>query len=90
MGYCVLSLRKGVVKMDREILRRFITAGEYQKKAIYSLFPDHVCRHLDVIEKEVKGMAVEIVQEIARECSKCGNKEQGQKSEQEVKKVDIV
>ena len=49
-----------------------------------------MCRHLDVIEKELKGMAVEIVQEIARECSKCGNKEQGQKSEQEVKKVDIV
>lgn len=77
--------------MNKEIWNRLKTAGEYQKKAIYALFPDHVSRHLDVIEKELKMMAVEIAADVVKECRKCEScgGEQDHKKESEVKKVDI-
>lgn len=77
--------------MNKEVWNRLKTAGEYQKKAIYALFPDPVGRHLDVIEKELKMMAVEIAADVVREyrnCDRCSG--QDQKKESEVKKVDIV
>lgn len=78
--------------MNKEVFKRLKTAGEYQKKAIYALFPDNVSRHLDVIEKELKMMAVEIAADVVKECRKCdrygGAQDDGKESE--VKKVDIV
>ena len=48
--------------MSKEILDRIMTATTYQKKAIYSLFPEEMGVHLDAIEKESKAMAVEIME----------------------------
>ena len=78
--------------MNKEMFGRLKTAGEYQKKAIYALFPEKVGRHLDVIEKELKMMAVEIAADVVRECRKNGSCGGGQdhEKESEVKKVDIV
>lgn len=76
--------------MNREILNRLKTAGEYQRKAIYALFPEKVGRHLDVIEKELKMMAVEIAADVVKEYRKCDGGEPDDKKEPEVKKVDIV
>ncbi|MDE5696261.1 MAG: hypothetical protein K2K74_16105 [Lachnospiraceae bacterium] len=76
--------------MNREILNRLKTAGEYQRKAIYALFPEKVGRHLDVIEKELKMMAVEIAADVVKEYRKCEDSEPDDKKEPEVKKVDIV
>ena len=76
--------------MNREILNRLKTAGEYQRKAIYALFPEKVGRHLDVIEKELKMMAVEIAADVVKECRKCEDSAPYDKKEPEVKKVDIV
>lgn len=78
--------------MNRELLNRLRTAGEYQKKAIYALLPEPVGRHLDVIKKELKIMAVEIVADVLKECGKCDrhDAEQEPERESEVKKVDIV
>lgn len=81
--------------MNKEIISRLKTAGEYQRQAIYALFPDNISRHLDVIEKELEMMAVEIAADVVRECRKCGNcgncdREQAYKKESEVKKVEIV
>lgn len=78
--------------MNKELCDRLKTAGEYQKKAIYALFPDNVSRHLDVIEKELKRMAVEIAADVVRECGRSDHYggQQDQKRESEVKKVDIV
>lgn len=75
--------------MNREILNRFRTAAEYQKKAIYALLPDNVGGHLDVIEKELKTMAVEIAADVVRECRKWDASREAQQKEPEVKKVDI-
>lgn len=52
--------------MNREIRSRIKTAGEYQKKAIYALFPENVGRHLEAIERELKMMAVEIAADVVR------------------------
>ena len=77
--------------MNREVFSRLKTAGEYQKKAIYALFPEKVSRHLDVIEKELKRMAVEIAADVMKECGKCDRCcGQDHEKESEVKKVDIV
>ena len=48
--------------MSKEILDRIMTATAYQKKAIYALFPKEMGVHLDAIEKEIKVMAVEIME----------------------------
>ena len=48
--------------MSKEILDRIMTATAYQKKAVYALFPEKMGVHLDVIEKEIKSMAVEIME----------------------------
>lgn len=78
--------------MNKELWNRLRTAGEYQKKAIYALLPDPVGRHLDVIKKELKMMAVEIAADVLKECGKWDrhDTEQEPKKESEVKKVDIV
>lgn len=76
--------------MNREIFNRFRTAAEYQKKAIHALLPDNVGGHLDVIEKELKTMAVEIAADVVRECRKWDTCKEEQKKDPEVKKVDIV
>ena len=78
--------------MNRELLNRLRTAGEYQKKAIYALLPEPVGRHLDVFKKELKIMAVESAADVLKECGKCDRRdtEQEPERESEVKKVDIV
>lgn len=78
--------------MNKELWNRLRTVGEYQKKAIYALLPDPVGRHLDVIKKELKMMAVEIAADVLKECGKWDrhDTEQEPKRESEVKKVDIV
>ena len=53
--------------MRREMIRRLKVAGDYQKKAIRALFPEEMSGHLDVIEKEVKAIFVELVMEIGKE-----------------------
>ena len=48
--------------MSKEILDRIMTATAYQKKAVYALFSDEMGVHLDAIEKEIKAIAVEIME----------------------------
>lgn len=60
--------------MNKEILDRIMTATAYQKKAIHALFPEEMGVHLDAIEKEIKAMAVEIMEAWLRdEREKNGN-----------------
>lgn len=53
--------------MNQKILDRLMTAGAYQKKAIYALFPEKMSVHLDAIEKEIKAMAAETMETWLRE-----------------------
>lgn len=47
--------------MNREMSDRIMTAKAYQKKAILALFPEEMGGHLEVIEKELKLMAGEVL-----------------------------
>ncbi len=55
--------------MNKEMLYRLKKAGEYQSKAIHALFPEKMGRHLDVIEKEMKMMVMEVAAELLKNCS---------------------
>ena len=78
--------------MNREMLHRLKTAGEYQKKAIMALLPESMERHLDVIEKEIKMMVMEVAAELLKNCNRgdaCRD-EQSHEQTSNVKKVDIA
>lgn len=78
--------------MNKEMIQKMKIAGEYQKKAIYALFPEEMGEHLDVIEKELKMMVMELATELLKECNRSDACKGGQSHEQtsKVKKVDIV
>lgn len=78
--------------MNKEMIQRLRIAGEYQKKAIHSLFLEEMGEHLDVIEKELKMMVMELATELLKECNRSDTCKGGQSHEQtsKVKKVDIV
>ncbi len=92
MGNCVSDLRKEVEKMNHEMLHRLKKAGEYQKKAVYALFPEKMRGHLEVIEKEIKIMLMEIAADVMNECKRNDSSEEKQNHEEasSVKKVDIL
>lgn len=78
--------------MNKEMIQRMKIAGEYQRKAIRALFPEEMGEHLDVIEKELKAMVMEVAIELFKEYNKSDVCRDGQSHEQtsKVKKVDIV
>ena len=47
---------------NQEMIDRIKIAKEYQRKAIRALFPEEMGEHLDVIEKELKMMAMDLSQ----------------------------
>ena len=69
--------------MSSEMVRRLKVAGDYQRKAIKALFPEEMSGHLDVIEREVKAMFVELAMEIGKE------HKETTKENTKTKKVDI-
>lgn len=82
--------------MSKEMMYRIKTAGEYQKKAIHALFPEKMSRHLDVIEKEIREMLMEMLMETTADtvkgCRKKSSPEDGRDREKPsgIKKIDIV
>lgn len=78
--------------INKEMIQRLGIAGEYQKKAIHALFPEEMGEHLDVIEKELKMMVMELATEFLKECNRSDACKGGQSHKQtsKVKKVDIV
>lgn len=77
--------------MNSEMIDRFKLAGEYQRKAIYALFPEEMGEHWEVIEKELKMMAMEVIVELMKESNEGDTFRARQSQEQtsKVKKVDI-
>lgn len=73
--------------MNREMIKRLKVAGDFQKKAIRALFPEEMSGHLEVIEKEVKTMFMELAMEIIRDQKVTSEKEQ---ENNKTKKVDIL
>lgn len=78
--------------MNKEMTDRIKIATEYQRKAIRALFPEKMGDHLNVIEKELKMMAMEVVAELLKDCNESDvfKERPGQEQTSKVKKVDIV
>lgn len=78
--------------MNKEMIDRMKIAGEYQRKAMRALFPEEMSEHMDVIEKELKMMVMEVITELLKECNRSDDCRDRQSHEQtsKVKKVDIV
>lgn len=45
--------------MDMERMNRLVEAKKYQEKAIKALFPEPMQGHIEVIQKEIRGMVQE-------------------------------
>ena len=76
--------------MSKKILDRIMTATAYQKKAVYALFPEEMGVHLDAIKKEIKAMAVEIMEAWLRDdCEKGGNDCKSYETDKDSDKTNI-
>lgn len=77
--------------MNKEMIHRIKTAGEYQRKAVRALFPAEMGEHIDVIEKELKMMVTEEAKELLKEFKMRDDSSDGQSREKtsKVKKVNI-
>ena len=80
--------------MNREFIKNMILAKQYERDAFLSLLSPSIAQHVQVIEKEVKGMIFDIAKEWAVDVSSAVNaaekeKTDGLDSEIKVKKVTI-
>lgn len=78
--------------MNREMTERLRIAGEYQKKAIRALFPEKMNDHLDVIEREVKTMFLELMADWIKEYQTADQTKHasGQEHDGKAKKINIL
>lgn len=81
--------------MNREFIKNMILAKQYERDAFLSLLSPTIAQHVQVIEKEVKGMIFDIAKEWAVDVSSAVNAAEKEKtdetdSEKKVKKVSIT
>lgn len=74
--------------MDKEMWDRISEAGKYQKLAFQALLPERVNNHLEVIEKEIKAMVLEIAMDLGGMGMNAGA-DSGTSSERKVKNINI-
>ena len=80
--------------MNREFIKNIILSKQYEHDAFLALLSPAVARHVQVIEKEVKGMIIDLAQEWAVDVSSAVNAADTEKKDQtgaakKVKKVSI-
>lgn len=77
--------------MNREFLKKMILAKKYEKEAFMSLLSPEMAQHVQVIEKEVKGMIVDLAKEWAIDLSSAANATENDENDpvKKVKKVTI-
>ena len=72
--------------MNREFIEKMIQAKKIEKEAVLSLLPKSMSGHMDVIEKEMKMMIMDLAKEcVAESVRAAGDPEE----EKKVKKVSI-
>ena len=81
--------------INREFIKNMILAKQYERDAFLSLLSPTIAQHVQVIEKEVKGMIFDIAKEWAVDVSSAVNAAEKEKtdetdSEKKVKKVSIT
>ncbi len=61
--------------MNKTMIQRLRKAAGYQRKAIRALIGEDMCRHIDVIEKELLLMAAELGKRSAQQDKEAKDKE---------------
>jgi len=72
--------------MNKDIIKRFMKAHNYQMKAIKAILPDCAADKIDNIGDQIKEIAMECMMELWDEEKGSG---EAKKAEKKVKKVDI-
>jgi len=80
--------------MNREFIKNMILAKQYERDAFLSLLSPSIAQHVQVIEKEVKGIIVDLAKEWAIDINSAVNAADKEKNdeaddEKKVKKVAI-
>ncbi|SHO42951.1 hypothetical protein [Anaerocolumna xylanovorans] len=79
--------------MNKEMVSRLREAGKYEKMAIRALLPERAVKHMEVIEKEMRTMFMEMVTDAVRCAGNVRNDDGQNESEKEkdskVKKINI-
>ncbi len=80
--------------MNREFIKNMILARQYERDAFLSLLSPSIAEHVSVIEKEVKGIVVDLVKEWALDVSAAVSSAEQEKTAEpdhnkKVKKVSI-
>ncbi|WP_303868465.1 hypothetical protein [Acetobacterium wieringae] len=80
--------------MNREFIKNMILAKQYERDAFLSLLSPSIAQHVTVIEKEVKGIVVDLAKEWALDVSAAVSSTKQQKTtesdhDKTVKKVSI-
>lgn len=70
-------------------LERIKKASEYQKKAIYALFPEDAGSHLEIIEKEISEMLIQGFMEMIKPEEEKMAAQKTAAGKSAMKKVDI-
>lgn len=80
--------------MNREFIKNMILAKQYERDAFLSLLSPSIAQHVSVIEKEVKGIVVDLVKEWALDVSAAESSAKQEKTaesdyDKKVRKVSI-
>lgn len=80
--------------MNREFIKNMILAKQYERDAFLSLLSPSIAQHVSVIEKEVKGIVVDLAREWALDVGAAlstaeQEKTAGSEHDKKVRKVSI-
>ncbi|WP_041668604.1 hypothetical protein [Acetobacterium woodii] len=77
--------------MNREFMKNMILAKKYEREALRSLLSPAISEHLQIIEKEVKGMIIDVAKEWALDINGVVSdvKEEQADDEKKAKKIVI-
>lgn len=80
--------------MNREFIKNMILAKQYERDAFLSLLSPSIAQHVSVIEREVKGIVVDLAREWALDVSSAVStaeqeKNDGPDHDKKVRKVSI-
>lgn len=79
--------------MNKELIRRLKKSSEYENMAIKALFPERTVKHIEVIEKELHSMFMEMIVDAIRYEEDCGKgvfqNDSNEEKTSKVKKVNL-
>lgn len=83
-----LLILKGLIRMNKEFIKKMIQAEVLKYQAVKELLPNNIRKHIDSVENDAVEMLKELAVEIIKDYSEVDKKKQKETSKQ-TKKVNI-